>query len=272
MPDAIRIGAVAYLNSKPLICDLESLAPDAELILEPPSVLADMLAAGRLDVALIPAIEYFRGHGYAIVPDIAVASRGPVLSVTLFSRAPCSTIRRVALDIGSRTSAALTQVLLSQRYGVRPKLQVLPFDQDPDDLDVDAVLLIGDRAMRACLPGFPIALDLGQAWFEWTGLPFVYAFWAVRAGVDLGPVPAALAEAKRRGLERTGQIAHAEAPRLGLDAGLCRRYLANILHFDLGNREIEGLERYYHLACELDLAPRGRSLEFYDCEHLAESR
>ena len=269
MPEPVRIGAVNYLNTKPLICDLAELAPEAQLILEPPSVLADMLAAGSLDVALIPAIEYFRAGSYTAIPNIAIASRGPVLSVTLFSRVPCTAIRRVALDVGSRTSAALTRIVLHDRYKTDPKLQSLSWTQKPEDLDVDAVLLIGDRAMHACLPGFPIALDLGQEWFEWTGLPFVYAFWAVREGAHLGSVAAALQEAKSRGCARTGQIAHEEAPRLGLDAGFCRRYLANILHFDLGHREQLGLNHYYQLACELDLAPRGRSLEFYHHEHLA---
>lgn len=272
MFEPIRIGAVNYLNTKPLICDLPELAPDARLLLEPPSVLADMLAKGSLDVALIPAIEYFRAGTYSVVPNIAIASRGPVLSVTLFSRVPCPAIRSVALDVGSRTSAALTQILLRKRYQTQPALQPLSWEQKPEDLDVDAVLLIGDRAMHACLPGFPIALDLGQEWFEWTGLPFVYAFWAVREGAQLGNVADALQEAKARGCARTGQIAHEEAPRLGLDAGFCRRYLANILHFDLGSRELLGLNHYYQLACELDLAPRGRSLEFYHHEHLAARR
>jgi chorismate dehydratase len=260
----VRVGAVNYLNTKPLICDLESLAPEAELVLDVPSRLADRLAAGELDVALIPVIEYFRSGGYSIVPDIAIASRGPVLSVTLFSREPWTGIRRVALDAGSRTSAALTQILLHRRYGVSPEVVPLPLDQDAEDVDADAVLLIGDRAMRACLPGFAHAFDLGQEWFDWTGLPFVYAVWAVRAGADLGGVAEALAEAKRRGLARAGQIAHREAPRLELDAGFCRRYLSNILHFDLGPREQAGLHHSYMLACELGLTRRGVNLVFHE--------
>jgi chorismate dehydratase len=271
MVPPIRIGAVNYLNTKPLICDLELLAPEAELSLEVPSRLADQLAAGELDVALIPVIEYFRAGAYSIVPNIAIASRGPVLSVTLFSRTPWKDIRRVALDEGSRTSAALTQVLLRQRYGGQPELLPLPMDSKAEDVDADAVLLIGDRAMRACLPGFAHAFDLGQEWFDWTGLPFVYAFWAVRPGADLGGVAAALREAKRRGLERVGSIAHHEAPGLGLDAGFCRRYLSTILHFDLGPREQAGLHHYYMLACELGLARRGVSLEYYHSGHLAPS-
>src|SRR5262245_45912183 len=125
---AIRIGAVNYLNTKPLIEDLETLAPEAELILEVPSRLADLLAEGQLDVALIPVIEYFRAGNYTIVPNISIASRGPVLSVTLFSRVPWKDIRRVALDEGSRTSAALCQVLLRKRHGVHPEFVPLPLD------------------------------------------------------------------------------------------------------------------------------------------------
>jgi chorismate dehydratase len=272
MVHPVRVGAVNYLNTKPLICDLDRLAPDAELILDVPSRLAERLAAGELDVALIPVIEYFRCGGYSVVPNISIASRGPVLSVTLFSRAPWTGIRRVALDAGSRTSAALTQILLQKRYGVRPEVVPLPLEQNAEDADADAVLLIGDRAMRACLPGFAHAFDLGREWFDWTGLPFVFAVWAVREGADLGGVAHALAEAKRRGLTRAGSIAHDEAPHLGLDAGFCRRYLANILHFDLGPREQAGLHHFYTLACELGLARRGVNLDFYHAADLAKSR
>src|SRR5437899_3328531 len=100
MTSRIRIGAVNYLNTKPLIHELAELAPDAELRLEVPSLLADQLHRGQLDVALIPVIEYFRHGGYRVVPDIAIASNGPVLSVTLFSRVPWKDVRRVALDEG----------------------------------------------------------------------------------------------------------------------------------------------------------------------------
>jgi chorismate dehydratase len=263
METRIRIGAVNYLNTKPLIHDLEDLAPDAELVLDVPSRLADRLELGELDVALIPVIEYFRAGTYSIVPNIAIAGNGPVLSVTLFSRKPWTEIRRVALDEGSRTSATLAQILLRRRYGISPEIVSLPMDRNAEEVDADGVLLIGDRAMRACLPGFAHAFDLGQEWHDWAGLPFVYAVWAVRPDVDLGPVARALTEAKERGRAQIGPIAAREAPLLGLDAGFCRRYLANIIRFDLGPREQAGLHHFYMLACELGLARKGVNLSFY---------
>src|SRR4051812_45833568 len=118
----IRIGAVNYLNTKPLIYDLERLAPHAQLILDVPSRLADRLAGEELDVALIPVVEFLRAGKYRCVPGIAIATRGPVLSVTLFSKKPWPEIQSIALDVGSRTSAALTQVISQKRYNVKPRL------------------------------------------------------------------------------------------------------------------------------------------------------
>ena len=135
---AIRVGAVNYLNTKPLIYDLQELAPQVELMLDVPSRLADLLRDGSLDVALIPVIEYFRAGCYTIVPDVAIVSRGPVLSVTLFSKVPWPEIGCVALDAGSRTSAALAQVLLQKRYGLCPEVINLPLELPAEDAAADA--------------------------------------------------------------------------------------------------------------------------------------
>ena len=251
----IRVGAVNYLNSKPLVEGLAGFAPEIDLSFDLPSRLADRMAAGELDVGLIPVVEYLRGDGYTLVPDIAIASRGPVLSVTLFSRVPWADVRSVALDEGSRTSAALTRVLLRTRYGVTPRFVPLPIDAPAEDAGTDAVLLIGDRAMRACLPGHPHAYDLGEEWTTWTGLPMVFAAWAVRPGVDLGPAGRAFHRAKECGTARAGVIAHREAAALGLDPGYCRRYLTNIIRYDLGPAELAGLRRFHAEAARLGLAP-----------------
>ncbi|MFO0824346.1 MAG: menaquinone biosynthesis protein [Gemmataceae bacterium] len=180
MPAKLRVGAVGYLNSKPLVERLTDFAPNIAVTLDLPSRLADQMAAGDLDVGLIPVVEFFRGDGYTFIPNIAVASRGPVLSVTLFSRVPWPEIRSVSLDEGSRTSAALTKIILRLRYGLAPRFEQLPIDAPAEAAKTDAVLLIGDRAMRACLPGHRYAFDLGEEWTAWTGLPMVYAVWAVR--------------------------------------------------------------------------------------------
>jgi chorismate dehydratase len=268
----VRVGAVNYLNTKPLIEGLCDLAPEIELVLDLPSRLADRLAAGDLDVGLIPVVELLRDGTYSVIPDISIATRGPALSVTLFSRVPWSAIRSVSLDEGSRTSSALTRILLELRYGVRPAFRPLPIDAPAEDVSSDAVLLIGDRAMRACLPGFEFAYDLGQEWAEWTGLSMVFAVWAVRPGVDLGSATEAFAAAKRQGLARAGRIAAREAELLDLDAGFCRRYLTNILHYDLGPREIAGLTRFHGHAADLGLAPSGVPLVRYYRPRLVESR
>jgi chorismate dehydratase len=254
----LRVGAVNYLNAKPLVERLTEFAPHVELSLDLPSRLADRLAAGALDVGLIPVVEFFRGDDYTFIPNVAIGSRGPVLSVTLFSKVPWADIRTLALDEGSRTSAALTRILLRKRYGVVPEVCPLPIDHPADDLTTDAVLLIGDRAMRACLPGYRYAYDLGEEWTDWTGLPMVFAVWAVRAGVDLGEAEGAFRRAKEYGLAHAGAIAHREAPALGLDPGYCRRYLSNVIRFDLGPAELAGMRKYRDLAEELGLVPGGR--------------
>ena len=272
MRNAIRVGAVNYLNSKPLIERLTEFAPTIDLSLDLPSRLAEQLSAGQIDVGLIPVVEFFRGNNYTFIPNIAVASRGPVLSVTLFSRVPWPEVRSVALDEGSRTSAALTQILLRKKHGLRPRFEQLPIDSPAEDVATDALLLIGDRAMHACLPGHRFAYDLGQEWTDWTGLPFVYAVWAIREGIELGEVEQAFQQAKDYGVTHAGRIAQREAANLNLDPGFCRRYLTNIIHYDLGERELAGLNRYRELAAELGLIPRGTRDVRDHRPHLVESR
>ena len=259
MPPNLRVGAVNYLNAKPLVERLTDFAPNIDLSLDLPSRLADQLAAGELDVGLIPVVEFFRGDNYTFVPNVAIGSRGPVLSVTLFSKVPWEEIRTVALDEGSRTSAALTQILLRKRFGVTPDVRSLRIDDSSADLTTDAVLLIGDRAMRACLPGYRFAYDLGEEWTAWTGLPMVFAVWAVRSGVELGEAEAAFHRAKEYGLAHAGAIAQREAPRLGLDAGFCRRYLSNVIRYDLGPAELAGMRRFRELALSSPLPPLAAS-------------
>lgn len=267
----VRVGAVEYLNTKPLIHNLKDIAPDWDLILKIPSRLADDLAQGRLDVGLIPVVEYFRNPVYRIVPGISIASNGPVLSVTLFSKVPWPEIQSIALDQGSRTSISLLTILSKELHDLEFASHPLPMDANPAEVTQDAVLLIGDRAMKACLPKFPFAYDLGQTWHEFTQLPFVYAVWAVHPNAFTQSLTMPLALAKKQGQKAVGHIAQQEANPLGLDAGFCRRYLSHIIHYNLGSKEIAGLELYQSLLLKHGLIAEGTSIEFHNPRHFTKS-
>lgn len=253
--DRLRIGVVSYLNSKPLLEDLAELLPDAELRLDYPSRLADDLAAGRLDVALIPSVEFFRGEGYEIVSDACVAACGPVLSVKLYSRVAPAEIGSLALDSGSRTSAALARILLAERFGLHPRLEPLALGQTTQDTTADAVLLIGDRAMFPVEEEFTATWDLGQEWFAWTGLPFVFAVWAARPGLDCRELEAVLSAARDRGGRSLEAIARREAPLLGLPLATTIQYLTKNLHYRLSSAERSGLRLFHELAVRNGLVP-----------------
>ena len=263
---AVRIGAVNYLNSKPLIEGLADFAPEADLVLDFPSRLADRLAAGELDVALIPSIEYLRHPDYEIVSDACVATRGPVLSVKMFFRVPPENVRRLALDAGSRSSATLGRILLAERFGIEPTLEELELGESVAGAPrADAILMIGDRAMHPPREEFAAAWDLGDEWLNWTGLPFVFALWAARAGSDLGTTEEALNRARDRGLQQLPEIARREAALVGIPERTAFNYLAQNLHFCLGSAERSGLKLFYELAAKQGLAPKGLDLAFRHC-------
>jgi chorismate dehydratase len=284
----MRIGAVNYLNSKPLVYGLESLAPQVRVTYDLPSRLADSLVAGRLDVALVPSVEFFRTPKSTIVSDACVACRGPVLSVKLHFRVPPGHVRRVALDEGSRTSAALTRILLAEIYGLQPTWEPLPIGRGIDTTDADAVLLIGDRAIadsgfrkadqRAGSSSTPSSAqdrpadsqpippatlnfveiwDLGSRWTEWTGLPFVFAMWIARAGIDVSEVAGLLGSARDNGVRCLAEIARREGPLVGISQKLATAYFHDNLHFVLGNEELAGLRKFYALCVKHGLAPAG---------------
>ena len=265
-PGRIRVGAVGYLNARPLTYRLGHLAPHVDLVEDLPSRLADGLAEGRLDVALIPSIESFRHPDYAIVSDACVACDGPVRSIKLYGRVPVERIRTLALDEGSRTSAALTRILLAERFGLQPELEQLPIGVSLADTEADAVMLIGDRAMLPVEGCFDFIWDLGEEWFGWTGLPFVFATWTARRNVDLGGLDALLAAARDEGARRLAEIARREAPLLGIPEDECHSYLRDNLRFRLGPRQRRGLERFRRLAVQHRLAPTGTKFAFCDQE------
>jgi chorismate dehydratase len=251
-------------------------ARDAHLSMDVPSRLAEQLAAGKLDVALIPSVEYLRGaeRGYEILPGFAIAARGPVRSVKLFSRVPWTAIRRLALDAGSRTSQALARIWLDARHGIHPPVvEELPMGVSALESTADAVLVIGDRAMKVPHEPFHDVVDLAEAWVQLTtGLPFVFALWVARPGLDLGDLPEALERCRAEGLAHADDLAWMHGPRLGLDFTTCYDYLTKVLSYDLGEPEIAGLGRFAAMAARIGLAPEGVSLVFHRRRDLAPRR
>jgi chorismate dehydratase len=189
-----------------------------------------------------------------------------VLSVKLFSRVSVEQIRTLALDDGSRTSAALTRVLLKERFNLEPRLERLPVDASFGDTDADAVLLIGDRAMHSPPGRFHTVWDLGDEWCRWAELPFVFAMWVARPGVELRGLDQTLGETRQSGLAHLEEIAAREAAPLGLTRPQCLAYLRDNLYFYLGPRELRGLELFYQRAAAAGLAPSGVDIGLNHCQ------
>jgi len=252
-PATVRLGAVSYLNSKPLIQDLAALLPGSEISLEYPSRLADSLADGDLDVALIPSIEYLRNPGHDIISDACVAARGEVLSVKLYCRCHPGSVQRIAMDEGSRTSATLARIILAERFGAKPEIEPLSMDSLTTETSADAVLLIGDRAMHTPDEEFYEVMDLGDVWYKWTGLPFVFAMWVARHDADVTGIAGALNEARDRGVSAIRKIARVESPKLHIAEDLAVRYLTKNLHYRMTSAERSGLELFHQLAIQNNL-------------------
>lgn len=262
----LRLGAVSYLNTKPLVYGLDA-QPDAfDVRFDVPSKCAALLHAGTVDLGLIPAIEYLRGD-YYIVPDVAIASDGPVATVAVFTRRPIAQVKTLALDLSSRTSVALTRVLCAKHWRIAPSFT-------PAEPNLDAMLARADAALVIGDPAFEIdpvrrgveKIDLGAEWKAMTGLPFVYAMWVGRAGAASPAQCRALQTARDNGLAHLADIAREVG---GGDAGLERRsleYLRDNLKYGLGPGEAAGLRRFYELAAEIGLVPGLQPLRFFQQE------
>src|SRR3954469_19936216 len=179
-----RLGAVAYLNARPLVFRLELKTSDFALRFDAPSKCAALLHEHAIDLGMIPSIEFLRGHeAYRIVPDLGITSDGPVASVALFCRTPLSAVRTIAADTSSRTSNALLRILCVERFGLDPEFVPMAPDATAMLDRCDAALIIGDPALFLDPEAQEVQkVDLGAEWTAMTGLPFVWAFWAGRPG------------------------------------------------------------------------------------------
>jgi chorismate dehydratase len=242
-----RIGAVDYLNARPLVYGLELKTDLFSLRFDVPSKCAALLHEGSIDVGMIPSIEYVRGRDYRIVPDVGIISDGPVASVALFTTRPIDSIRSIAADTSSRTSYALLRILCVERFGIDPDFQPMPPDAEAMLHRCDAALLIGDPALFLDHERLGAnKIDLGEEWKALTALPFVWAFWAGRRDALSGDAVNALITARDRGIAASAEIAAAYCGAARAERG--QAYLRENIQYTLGAREQAGLLKYYELA------------------------
>ena len=259
----VRLGAVSYLNTRPLVYGLDDQPERFSLRFDVPSQCAALLHANDVDLGLIPSIEYI-GHDYRIVPGVSIGSDGPVASVAVFSRVATERIRSIALDTSSRTSQALLRVLCERWFDIAPEFVNMPPGLGDMVDTCDAALVIGDNALFSNYDRLGLdKIDLGEEWTEMTGLPFVYAFWAGRADAVTSADVVALQEARDRGLQATAAIARQSYPDSPEKAARAERYLREDVKYDLGDREQAGLRRFYELAAEVGVVSAPAAPRFY---------
>jgi chorismate dehydratase len=262
----LRLGRVRYINCEPVYYAVERGLVDAECLLcdGTPAELNAALRAGELDVSVISVMEaVLRPEAYRILPDLAIACDGPVESVLLLCRRPVESLDGlpVALSRHSLTSVYLVRLLLEKAYGVRPRYA------EDEVGEWAARLVIGDEALRLA-PHYPHRVDLGEAWRALTGLPFVFAVWAVRAEVwaaapeAVRQLHAALLASKRKTREGPEAMLAVAQERTGLSEEACRRYLTERLSFELGPRHLEGLRTFMSMLVGMGALPAVPTLRF----------
>jgi len=268
----LRISAISYLNTAPLMWDFEhgNSGKDFDISYTVPSACAQALADGRADIGIIPAAAYAQIPGLQVLPDVAIASRRAVRSILLVSKVPIEQVRTIALDTSSMTSVALTKVLFEKWLGGGRTFTPMAPDVEAMLAECDAGLLIGDPALRVDRARFH-TLDLAEEWIRYTGRPFVFAFWAVRGDAlrDASPsldLAAVFQNSRDHGLESASlnQIAHEWAPRLDISETDVKSYLSQNIHYQLDAGCLEGLRLFYQYAAEIGVLPAAPELRFAD--------
>ncbi len=255
-----RLGAVSFLNARPLIEGLDA-DPCFRIVHDVPSRLAPMLDEGLVDIALVPVIDLVQGErAWKIVSDACIGCDGETLTVRVFSRVPADSIRRLHIDGDSHTSVALAKVLWHELHGTT--LEMAPFDGTETTDECEAVLLIGDKVVNNTLIDYHIETDLGSAWKSLTSLPFVFAVWAATLDLDVEDLPRRLSVARDSGVASAEMIAADYGPGLNWPVTLAKRYLTKRLKFTMGTRERLGMAKFFELASKYDLVRSTRELIF----------
>ena len=260
----IRLGAVAYLNARPLVYGLDRQTDRFSIRFDVPSKCAALLHDGSVDLGLIPSIEYVQRSDYHIVPDVAITSSGPVASVAVFADRPIGAVRSIAVDNSSRASVALLRILCAQWFDIEPKFVTLPPDISSMLKRCDAALLIGDPALFTDHDALGIEkIDLGEEWTAMTNLPFVWAFWAGRPGVVSAEDVAALQAARDAGVAASDAIAREFCREDEDQAEIGAGYLRDHVGFVLDDAGRAGLRKFLAAAKELRVIQTNPVVKFY---------
>ena len=276
-----KISIVKYLNAVPLAWGILEGAQKAafDVVLSTPAECAEQLAKGAVDIGLIPSIEFQRIKGCRIVPGPAVASQYQVRSVILVSLVPLWKVKTVACDSGSRTSVALARIIFDEYYHIRPDFRAA----DPNLANMlaqnDAALLIGDPALKFMeenerpdakhqkpflrLGSEPVEVfDLAERWRFLTGLPFVFAFWAVRDGIKNSGIVETLKASRDFGVANVTTIAETYSERLQIKKEFIQAYLETNVHYYMDHTCLESLQLFYEKAAKVGAIKSVRSLQF----------
>lgn len=274
MNDRLRISAISYLNTAPLMWDFEhgSGGDQFQISYTIPSGCAAALEAGSADIGIIPAAAYASIPGLVILPDVAIAARRAVRSILLLSKFPLHRVRTVALDTSSLTSVALTKVLFSKWLGGERVFTPMPPQLDLMLAENDAALIIGDPALQLNRTRY-LAFDLAEEWIRFTGKPFVFAFWAVReaalsaaGGIDLAAI---FQRSRNNGLmaDNVDAIARSWGPQLQMSQADIKEYLTENIHYYLDSDALDGLVLFYKYALECGALPSAPRLRFQEVPH-----
>jgi chorismate dehydratase len=256
----LRVSAVSYLNTWPLVWGFLNNpkaidgAERYQFRFDLPAQCADALGAGDVDLGLVPCAELDR-LGMGFLPDLGIACDGPVRSILLMSRVPFGKIRTLAADSSSRTSVALTRILLAERYGCRPEITRHAPRLEEMLAEHDAALIIGDPALHIDPADLDCeTLDLGAEWVAWSGLPMVFAVWAGREPALTPEVARAFRASYEWGRSHTEQIVARAAAERGFRADVAREYVTRHIVYELGPRHRAGLDLFRTKVRELDCA------------------
>jgi len=253
-----HIGAVSFLNARPLLHGLETHR-DIKVTRAAPSLLGTNLDDGTFDCALVPSIDYQNSEtNWVIAPAHCIGSDGPVLTVKVLSKVPLDKITRIGCDLDSHTSIVLTKILWQEQFGIA--LETVPLNGEIDQCE--AILLIGDKVLKYS-GRWAYECDLGQLWQKMTGFPFVYAFWALPENKNSDHLITCLSAAATSGITHLDDIATTFGHKHGFDKQLALEYFEHYLSFTFDDNAISGLKCFYNLAYKWQLIEKNRDVIMY---------